>query len=46
LDGFPEQLMKFWNIPEDHLEIDYDKDLPSTTKVHLPKGTTLGQLKV
>lgn len=46
LDGFPEQLMKFWNIPEDHLEIDYDKDLPGTTKVHLPKGTTLGQLKV
>ncbi len=46
LDGFPEQLMKFWNIPEGHLEINYNRDLPGTAKVHLPKGKTLGALKV
>lgn len=46
LDTFPEELMKFWNIPEGHLEIKYDKDLTSTTKVCLPKRKTLGALKV
>lgn len=46
LDGFPEQLMKFWNIPEGHLEISYDMDLPGTMKVHLQKGKTLGALRV
>lgn len=46
LDVFPEQLMKFWNIPEGHLEIKYDQDLPGTTRVHLLKGKTLGTLKV
>jgi hypothetical protein len=46
LDGLPEEFMKFWNIPEGHLEVKYDKDLPGATKVHLPKGKTLGMLKV
>jgi hypothetical protein len=37
---------KFWNIPEGHLEVKYDKDLPPTTKVQLGKGKSLGTLKV
>lgn len=46
LDQFPELLAEFWNIPEGHLEVKYDKDLPSTTRVHLEKGKSLGTLKV
>lgn len=46
LEKFPALVSKFWNIPEDHLEVRYDKDLPSTTKVQLGKGKSLGTLKV
>ena len=46
LVGFPEELRKFWNIPEGHLDVRYDRDLPDATMVHLPKGKTLGALKV
>ena len=46
LDIFPEELMRFWNIPKDHLEIKYEKNLPSTTKVRLPERKTLGAPKV
>lgn len=46
LDSFQKELMKFWNIPEAHLDIKYDKDFPGRTKVHLPKEKTLGALKM
>lgn len=46
LEEFPELLIKFWNIPEGHLEVKYDKHLPTTTKVHLVKGKSLGALRV
>lgn len=45
LEDYPEVLMKFWNIPEGHMEICYDRDLPSSTKLHVPNGKTLGALK-
>jgi len=45
-DQFAELLAEFWNIPEGHLEVKYDKDLPSTTRVHLEKGKSLGTLKI
>jgi len=44
LEDFPELLMDFWNIPDDHLKVNYNKDLPSITKVHLAKGKSLGTL--
>lgn len=46
LDRFPALVSKFWNIPEGHLEVRYDKELPPTTKVQLGKGKSLGTLKV
>ncbi len=46
LEEFSELLMEFWNIPEGHLEVEYDKDLPATTKVHLATGKSLGTLRV
>jgi hypothetical protein len=46
LERFPELLIEFWNIPEGHLEVKYDKDLPATTKVHLAKGKSLGTMRV
>jgi hypothetical protein len=46
MEEFPELLAEFWNIPEGHLEVKYDKDLPATTKVHLAKGKSLRTLKI
>jgi hypothetical protein len=46
LEEFSMHVSKFWNIPEGHLEVKYDKDLPPTTKVQLGKGKSLGTLKV
>jgi hypothetical protein len=46
LDTFPEELMRFWNIPKGHLGIKFDKNLPSTAKVRLPERKTLGSLRV
>ena len=46
LEKLPALLREFWNIPEGHLEVKNDKNLPTTTKVHLAKGKSLGTLKV
>jgi hypothetical protein len=46
LEKLPSLLQEFWNIPEGHLEVKYDKNLPATTKVQLTKGKSLGTLKV
>jgi len=46
LERFPELLMDYWKIPEGHLDVKYDKTLPSTTKVHLEKGKSLGTLRI
>jgi hypothetical protein len=45
-EKFPALLNEFWNIPAGHLEINYDKELPSGTTLHLAKGKSLGTLKV
>jgi hypothetical protein len=46
LASFPALARQFWNIPENHLDVRYDKDLPPTTRVQLAKGKSLGTLKV
>lgn len=46
LEDFPELLTNFWNIPEGHLIVEYNHDLPATTKVYLEKGKSLGVLRI
>ena len=46
LESFPERLSKLWKIPCGQLEVKFNKDLPATTKVCLPKGKSLRSLKV
>jgi hypothetical protein len=46
LESLPERLLELWKIPRGQLEVRYDKDLPATTKVCLPKGKSVGTLKI
>jgi len=45
LRNFSKLLRELWNIPEGHLEVIYDKDLPAMTKVDLAKGKSLETLR-
>ncbi len=45
LRNFPRLLRELWNLPENHLEVAYDKDLPDMTKATLPKGKSIGDLR-
>jgi hypothetical protein len=46
LKDYSNELMKYWSIPEGHLEIIYEPELPEETKVGLAKGKSVGHLKV
>jgi hypothetical protein len=46
LKDYPDELMKYWNIPKGHLEIFYKPELPEDTKVQLARGKSVGNLKV
>jgi hypothetical protein len=46
LKDYPDELMKYWNIPNGHLEIAYEPELPEDTKVRLVKGKSVGNLKL
>jgi hypothetical protein len=46
LQDYPNELMKYWNIPDGHLEITYEPTLSEETKLRLAKGKSVGPLKV
>lgn len=46
LREFPTLLREFWKIPEGHLEMKCERELPADTKLHLPNGRSLRTLKV
>jgi hypothetical protein len=46
LKDYPNELVKYWNIPDRHLEAVYTLDLPEETKLRLAKGRSVAQLKV